>query len=93
MDRVALKGEVGSGVGEWGKQCGGLWVLWSLCVFGYISNVVVEGAFVSDHRGLGLCKIGVVGCSAGCEYVGRRGSLLTGWGRMGGKGVGRGESG
>jgi hypothetical protein len=51
---MALKGEVGSGVGEWGKQCGGCWFLWPLCVFGYISVVVVEGACVRDCRGLGV---------------------------------------
>jgi hypothetical protein len=50
---VALKEEMGIGVGEWGKQCGGCWVLWSLCVFGCISVVVVEGACVRDCRGLG----------------------------------------
>jgi hypothetical protein len=57
---MALKGEVGSGVGEWGKQCGGCWFLWPLCVFGYISVVVVEGACVRDFRGLGFCKVGIV---------------------------------
>jgi hypothetical protein len=34
------KGEVGSGVGKWGKQCGGCWVLCPLCMFGCISVVV-----------------------------------------------------
>jgi hypothetical protein len=32
---------------------------------------------------LGLCKVGTVGWSAGGECVGRRGSLVTGWRRMG----------
>jgi hypothetical protein len=51
---LALKEEVGSGEGEWGKQCGGCWFLWSLCVFGCISVVVVEGVCVRYCRGLGL---------------------------------------
>jgi hypothetical protein len=38
-----------------------------------------------------LYKVGIVGFSAGGEYVGGRGSLVTGWGRMGGEGVSRGE--
>jgi hypothetical protein len=82
---VALKGEVGSGVGEWGKQCGCCWFLWPLCVFGCIS-VVVECAFVSDCRVLGLCNVGIKGWSVGDECIGGRGSLVTGWGTMGGKG-------
>jgi hypothetical protein len=64
---VALKGKAGVGVGEWGKWCGGCWVLWPLCVFGYISVVVVEGACVRDCRWLGLCKVCIVDCSAGDE--------------------------
>jgi hypothetical protein len=55
VDRVALKGEVGSGVGEWGKQC---WGCWSFGVFWCISVDVVEGACVRDCRGVGLCKVG-----------------------------------
>jgi hypothetical protein len=54
-----------------------------VCV-GYISVVVVEDAFVRDLMGLGLCKVSIVGCQ-----VGRRGSLVTSWGRMGGEGQGR----
>jgi hypothetical protein len=54
---VALNGEVGNVVGEWGKQCGDCWFLWSLCVFGYISVVVVEGACVWDCRGLGYSRL------------------------------------
>jgi hypothetical protein len=76
---VALKGEVGSGVGVWGKHWGGCWFLWSFCVFGFISFVVVEGACVRDCRVLGLCKLGIVGWSVGDVCVGRRGSLVTGW--------------
>jgi hypothetical protein len=60
----------GKWVGEWGKQCRGCWFLWSLCVFGYISVIVVEGACVMDCKGLALCKVGIVGCSAGDECVG-----------------------
>jgi hypothetical protein len=72
-----------------GKQCGGYWFLWSLCVFGHISVVIVEGACVRDCRGLGLCKDGIVGWSVGDECVGERGSLVTGWSRIGGEGEGR----
>jgi hypothetical protein len=78
---VALEGEVGSGVGEWRRQCGGCWFLWSLCVFRCI-YVVLQGAFVRDFRDLGLCKVGIVSWSVGDECVGGRGSLATGWGRM-----------
>jgi hypothetical protein len=34
-------------------------------MFGYISVVVEEGVFVRDYRGLGLCKVGIAGCSVG----------------------------
>jgi hypothetical protein len=69
-------------VDEWGKQYGGCWFLWSLCLFGCISVVVVEGACVRDCRSLELCKVGIVGWSVGDECIGGRGSLLTCWGRM-----------
>jgi hypothetical protein len=88
---VALKGEVRSGVDEWRKQSGGCWFLWSLCVFGCISVVVVEGASVRDCKGYGLCKVVIVGWSVGDECVGGRGCLVTGWGRMGGEGEGLGR--
>jgi hypothetical protein len=52
---------MGKGVVWPGKMFGGCWVLWPLCVFGYISDVVVEGACVRDFRGLGLCTVGTVG--------------------------------
>jgi hypothetical protein len=39
-------------------------------------------------QGFGLCKVDIVGWSAGDECVGGRGSLVTGWGRMGGEGEG-----
>jgi hypothetical protein len=64
--------------------------LWSLCVFHCIS-VVVEGAYVRDCRVLGFCKVGIVGWSVGDECVGGKGSLVTGWGRMGGEGEGWGR--
>jgi hypothetical protein len=67
--------------------------LWSLCVFGCISVVLVEGACVRDFRGLWLCRVGIVGWSVGDECVGGRGSMVKGYGRMGGEGDGRGESG
>jgi hypothetical protein len=35
-----------------------------------------------------LCKIGTIGWSVDGEYVEGRGSLVTGWGRMGGEGMG-----
>jgi hypothetical protein len=57
-------------------------------VFGYISVVVVEGACVRNCRGLGLCKVDIVGWSEDDECVGGRGSLVTGWGRMKGEGEG-----
>jgi hypothetical protein len=40
---------------------------------------------VKDCRGLGLCKVGIVGWSVGGEYEGGRGSLVTEWGRIEGK--------
>jgi hypothetical protein len=61
-----------------------------LCVFGSISVIVVEGAYVRDCRGLGLCKVGIIGWSAGDGCVGGRCSLVTGWERMGGECLGRG---
>jgi hypothetical protein len=49
-------------------------------VFGCISVVVEEGACVRDCRGLGLCKVGIVGWSVGDEIEGGKDSLVTGWG-------------
>jgi hypothetical protein len=56
----ALKEEVRKGmvVRNWYVGC---WVFWSLCMFGCISVVVVEGACVRDCRGQGLCTVGVAG--------------------------------
>jgi hypothetical protein len=51
--------------------------LWSLFVFVYIS-VVEEGICARDCRGLGLCNVGIVGCSVGYKCEGGRGSLVTG---------------
>jgi hypothetical protein len=70
----------------------GLLGLWPLCVFGCISVVVVGGICVRDCRGLELCAVGTVGQSAGGEYVGGMGSVVTDWWRMGGRGDGRGMS-
>jgi hypothetical protein len=47
-------------------------------VFGYISVVIEEGVCVRDCRGLGLCKVGIVGCLVGDECEEGRGSLVTG---------------
>jgi hypothetical protein len=58
-------------------------------VFGCISVVVVEGAYVRHFMGLGLCKVGTVGWSAGDECVEGMGGLVTGLGRMRGKGGGK----
>jgi hypothetical protein len=51
----------GECVGGWGKRYVGCWVLWPLCVLGYIPIVVVEGACIRDCRELGLCIVGTVG--------------------------------
>jgi hypothetical protein len=48
-----------------------------LCVLQYISVVIEEGVCVRDCRGLGFCKVGIVGCSVGNECEGSRGSLVT----------------
>jgi hypothetical protein len=37
-----------------------------------------------------LCKVGIVGLSADDECLRGRGSLVKGWGRIGGEGEGRG---
>jgi hypothetical protein len=53
--------EMENGVGEWGKQCGRC-CFCGPCEFGYIFAVVEEGVCVRDCRGLGLYKVGMVGC-------------------------------
>jgi hypothetical protein len=47
---------------------------------------VVEGVCVRDCKGLGLCKVSIVGRLAGDECEGGRGNLVTDGGRMRGKG-------
>jgi hypothetical protein len=47
-------------------------------VFVYISIVLLEGACVSDCRGLGLCTVGTVGLSVHGECVGGKGSVVIG---------------
>jgi hypothetical protein len=54
-------------------------------MFWCISVVIVYGACVRNCNGLGLCKVGIAGWSAGGECVVGRGSLVTGWGAWGGK--------
>jgi hypothetical protein len=44
-----------------GESSVGATVFVFLCVFGYISVVLEESACVRDCRGLGLCKVGIVG--------------------------------
>jgi hypothetical protein len=58
-------------------------------VFGYISVVVVKGDCVRDSRGLGLCKVGIVGWSVDDECVRGMCSLVTILGRIGREGEGR----
>jgi hypothetical protein len=48
-------------VGGWVESYGGCWVLWPLCVFGWISIVIVEGVCFRDCSGLGLCVVDRVG--------------------------------
>jgi hypothetical protein len=76
-----------------GGNDGGCCFLWPLCVLECISVTVVYGACVRDCRGLGLCKVGMVGWSASVQYVGGRGSLVTGWGERDGRLITGGESG
>jgi hypothetical protein len=49
---MALKAEAGSGMRE--AVTGGCWFLWFLCVFWYISVVVVKGA-LSGIAGVWSC--------------------------------------
>jgi hypothetical protein len=51
---MALKEDLGSGVDEWEKQCGCCLILWSLCMFGCISGVVV-GVLVLWIAGIWGC--------------------------------------
>jgi hypothetical protein len=61
-------------------------------VFVCSSAVIVEGAFVGDCRGLGVCTVGMVCLSVGGKCVGRRAKVVTGWGRQRRGGKDRGES-
>jgi hypothetical protein len=45
-------------------------------VLGYISIVVIEAVCVRDCRGLGLCRVGIVGWSVSDECVRVRGTLV-----------------
>jgi hypothetical protein len=59
-----------------------VWVYFCCCGIGCLCQGLQE---------LGLCKVGIVGWSAGGECIGGRGSLLTVWGRMEGEGKDRGR--
>jgi hypothetical protein len=74
---VALKG-CGKRGGWVGEEAWGCWVLCPLCMFGYISVIVVEGACIRNCRRLGLCTDGMVDYSVGGEHVRERGSVVTG---------------
>jgi hypothetical protein len=60
-------------------------------MFGCISVVVVEVACVMDCSELGLCTAGTVGKSVGGEYAAGRGSVVTAWGRIRGRGEDKGR--
>jgi hypothetical protein len=40
----------------------------------------VDSACVKDFRELGVCTVGTAGYSAGSECVGRKASVVIGWG-------------
>jgi hypothetical protein len=40
-----------------GKRCVGCWVLWSLCVLGCVSAVVVESAVLGIAEGWGYVQL------------------------------------
>jgi hypothetical protein len=84
LDRVALKVEMGSGVGDWGKQWGAAVFVTLVFVWIYFF-FVEEGVCVRDCKGLGFCKVHIVGCSVGDECEGGRCSLVTGWGERKGQ--------
>jgi hypothetical protein len=69
----------------------GLRLLWSFCVFQCVSVVLEVSICVRDCRGLGLCKVGILGWSVGDECEQGRGSLVSRWGRMRGIGEGGGR--
>jgi hypothetical protein len=55
-----------------------------VCVWVYFCCCSV-GCLCQGLQGLGLCKVQIIDWSAGCDCVGERSSLVTGWGRMGGE--------
>jgi hypothetical protein len=61
-------------------MCLGIFLCWSV-------RCLCQGL-----QGLVLCKVGIVGWSAGDECVGGRCSLVTSWGRVGGAGISRGRA-
>jgi hypothetical protein len=87
--KVVLKREVGKGVDKWGRRYGGCWVLWPLCVFGCIS--VVVRVLVSGITGAGVMYSWYSRLVSGC--IGEKGSLVTSWGRIGGRGEDGGKNG
>jgi hypothetical protein len=74
---MAIKVEMGNGVGEWGKQCGGC-CFCAPCVCLGVFVAMEEGVCVRDCRGLEPCIIGTVGYSVGDEHEGRKGRLKRG---------------
>jgi hypothetical protein len=58
---------------------------WKGYMFGCISEIVMESVCVRDFRGLRVVPCG--------ECVGGRNTVVTNWGRIGGRGEDRGESG
>jgi hypothetical protein len=60
----------------------GLLFLWSFCMFGSFSVVVEEVVCVRGCRGLGLCKVGIVGWSVCDECEGGRSCFVSGLGTM-----------
>jgi hypothetical protein len=77
------------GGGKWGQVGGGSIVGASvfvvlICVWVYFC-CRTRGCFCQGLKGLGLFKICIIGWSAGDECVGREGSLVIGWERMGGR--------
>jgi hypothetical protein len=62
---------------------------------GFCGPCVCLGVFrclCQGLRGAGVCIVGTVGWSAGGKCVGGRGSVVTGWERIGGGGEDRGKS-
>jgi hypothetical protein len=53
----------------------------------------MEGVWVMDFRELRLCAVILVGSSSGGECLRGKGSVVTGWGKIGGRGENRRKSG